>query len=198
MSENILVKVVCDDAFVTIRTYSRAHGRKGRLLLVSENVWDALWNDSIHYDSDCGHIAEIQRRGDFVSFSIFWLSYYGCDTVEGLVQRFKLPHRDLSFMLQEGGEQKYLCKPPARAAKIDLSRASRTLRNVLKDSKTKRALSKAMRDCFQWPGETVYLSSDGKTDFYFTTESGYPKNGGLVLHERTRGNYHGVYYSVHT
>lgn len=197
--ENIMVKVFCDDDFVTIRTYSRSHGKKGRLLLRSDIVWDALWSDRLHYDSDCGHIAEIQRRGGDVSFDVFWLSYYGCDIVEGFVQRFKIPFLDLSYMLQDGiGERRYLCKPPIRTAKIDASRATGTLRSVLEDSKNRRAFSKALRDCFQWPGETVYLSSDGKTDFYFTTESGYPRNGGLVLHERTRGDYHGVYYSVHT
>ncbi len=198
MTENILVKVVCNDDFVMIRTFSRSHGRLGRLFLRSDIVWDALWTDTIHYDSDCGHFAEFRRIGDTVSFDVFWLSYYGCDNVEGFVQRFKLPFVDLAQMIQEGGDRKYLCKPPTRTAKIDVSRATRTLKSVLDDSLTKRAFSKAVRDCFRWPGETVYLASDGKTDFYFTTESGFPKNGGLILHEINSVLYPGIYYSVHT
>ena len=40
-----------------------------------------------------------------------------------------------------------------------------------------------MRDCFRWPGEHITLFPDGKRSFYFITESGVPKNGGLILHE---------------
>ena len=198
MTENILVKVSCNESLVAIRTYSRSHGRRGRFLLDANVLWDALWTDYLHYDSDCGHIAKFYRKEEHIFFDVFWLSYYVGDQVDGFVQHFTLPFLDLSYLMQEGGAQAFLCVPQSPVAKVDTTRASRTLRRVIPDKQKRRALSKAMRDCFRWPGETVYLSSDGEHDFFFTTESGFPKNGGLVLHENSNSPYPKVYYSVHT
>ncbi len=198
-TEDILVQVVCDETYMTIRTYCRTHGRRGRILLFSDVVWNAMWNhDKHHYDSDCGHMVKLQTRGDFLAFEVFWLTYYIGDTVDGIVQRFMLPTSDLSLLLCKYGSQSFLCRSSHRQAVINTSHAERTLHSVIADKQKRRALSKAMRDCFQWPGDTVYLCSDGKTDFYFTTESGYPANGGLVLHEKCNTPYGGYYYSVHT
>ena len=52
------------------------------------------------------------------------------------------------------------------------------------------------------PGDTVTLYSDGPTDLYFTTESGFPANGGFILHEGSvntvRGTFPKLQYAVHT
>ena len=82
--------------------------------------------------------------------------------------------------------------------KITFLGAARTVRNVLPDKRKKRALSKAMRDAFQWPGEQVVLHNDGGCNFFFTTKSTFAICGGLILHEGKRNGYPAVYYSVHT
>jgi len=196
---NILVKVDCNESIMAVRTYSRIRGHRGRFLIYADTVWDALWNENIHYDSDCGHMVTIRNRGDNLYFDVFWLSYYVGDTVDGFVQKFALPKRDLAEILAEGGSRVFLCEhKTSRQAKIVTTYAGCTLRNILSDSRKRRAFSKAMRDCFQWPEETVYLRSDGRNDFYFTTESGYPRNGGLILHENSNCRHPSFCYSVHT
>ena len=57
---------------------------------------------------------------------------------------------------------------------------------------------KAMRDSFQWVDETVNLFNDYGDSFYFTTESGLPSDGGLILFENTYDGHKGLCYQVCT
>ena len=92
----------------------------------------------------------------------------------------------------------FLYQEPVAQARIDLSRAGETIRHIIGDKRKRRALSKAMRDSFQWADETVSLYSDFNDNFYFTTESGFPSDGGLVLFENTIDGFKGLMYQVCT
>ena len=96
------------------------------------------------------------------------------------------------------GHGGYLYIPPEPCARIITGHAARTIREIVKDKQKRRALSKGLRDCFRWANETVTLYPDGKDSFFFTTKSGCPKNGGLILHEGVRHGYPCLYYCVHT
>ena len=91
-----------------------------------------------------------------------------------------------------------LYQEPATQAKIDSSRAGETIRHIISDKRKRRALCKVMRDSFQWVDETVNLFNDFGDSFYFTTESGFPSNGGLVLFENTCDGHKGLCYQVCT
>lgn len=75
-------------------------------------------------------------------------------------------------------------------------------KGILTDKLRRHALRKAMKNCFQWDGDKVTLYPDRGEDFYFTTKSGYPRNGGLVLHHTEVRTKAGIkarcYYSIHT
>ncbi len=108
----------------------------------------------------------------------------------------------LADLLRTGEPARVLYRPTDPQARVDASHAVSTLRRVSTDRHTKRALSKALRDCFHWRAETVTLYRDGPQDFMFTTSSGCPALGGLVPHHGTVstpvGRRERVYYGVHT
>ena len=99
-------------------------------------------------------------------------------------------------------EIRHLYIPAAPAAKVKLSCSHEHFAPLAANDRLRRAFSKAMRDCFQWPGELVRLSPDGGAHFYFTTRSGFPACGGLILHEGAvktpHGNRQKLFYSIHT
>ncbi len=198
---NILVNICCDSCYLGIKTYSRENGRHGRFLLQRELIEALLMGKSPSevYDSDINSFAVVRLRDDSLLFQFYWLCEYSEQILTGLRQTFSLPIPEIKNLLKSSiVTRRYLCKPLARSAKVDHAGAARTVRNILPDKRKKRALSKAMRDAFQWPGEQVVLHNDGGCNFFFTTESTFAICGGLILHEGTRNGYPAVYYSVHT
>lgn len=153
----------------------------------------------IHYNSDCGHYAKVWRIGNYLWFHITWLSHYDSGAVKGFEQMFSVPVRAIRRLLTSGGNAKLLCSPVHTSALIKTSpSATATIRNLTHNKRVRRAFSKAMRDCFNWSGDCVTLYRDGGYNFYFTTRSGIPKCGGLILHEIEKDGYRYIYYSVHT
>ena len=198
---NILVNICCDSCYLGIKTYSRENGRHGRFLLRRELIEELLMGKSPGevYDSDINSFAVVRLRDDSLLFQFYWLYEYSEQSLTGLRQTFSLPIPVIKDLLENSiVTRSYLCKPLARSAKVDHWGAARTVRNVLPDKRKKRALSKAMRDAFQWPGEHVVLHNDGGCNFFFTTESTFAICGGLIMHEGTKKGYPAVYYSVHT
>ena len=131
-------------------------------------------------------------------FRFTWLSSYGDRSVKGFQQDVVIPIQLVRSLLELDRDFRYLYIPPQPKAKIDISHAARTIQKIAMDKLLRHAFSKAMRDCFAWPGEGVTLYSDGQYGFYFTTRSGCPQNGGLILHKGQKLGYPYVYYSVHT
>ena len=197
---DVLVTISADQSFMGIKTYDRQHGTRGRFL-VNRSVIDELLDavkGTVRYESDCGDYAMITRLENGLLFSIAWLNYSSDGNVQGFRQDIVVPLLKLRLALDFSESVKYLYTPAPRRATIDARPAATTIHRIVQDKRKRRAFTKAMRDCFRWPGDTVTLYRDGGYNFFFTTASGFPKNGGLILHEGERDGYPYIYYSVHT
>ncbi|WP_302450037.1 hypothetical protein [Ruthenibacterium lactatiformans] len=197
---NVLVSMSADKNFVGIKTYDRQHGTRGRFL-ISRTVISTLLDapkGTVRYESDCGDYAMITRLEDKLQFSFAWLNYSGDGDIKGFRQDITIPLSKFRLVLDWSESVKYLYIPMSSKALIDARPAAKTISKIMKDKRIRQAFSKAMRDCFRWPGDTVTLYPDGGYNFFFTTASGFPKNGGLILHESERDGYPYIYYSVHT
>lgn len=197
---SIKVELTNDGDFFGIRTYDRPHGAHGRFLISRRAMVITMFepDQKITVDTDCGCFAEIWKSGHLLWVRITWLSIASSGQAWGFRQTVQIPEALLQSVLMEKNRQKYLCQPRQLPARILSIPASHTIRLILADKRKRRAFIKAMRDYFQWPDEVVTLYNDGSYSFYFVTESGFPKNGGLILHEGTRNGHHYYYYSVHT
>ena len=200
--QSVMVKLVDSNMFVGVKTYDRTHGSHGRFLISKttlQQLLDAPIGES-RYESDCGDYVKITRLKDVLHFSFTWLNTYGDGSVRGFRQDVTIPLLKVARSALDFSEvQKHLYIPRKPKAMIKASSdAAKVIREITNKKELRRAFSKAMRDCFNWPGEKITLSKDGKHSFYFTTESGFPKCGGLILHEGEHGCHPYIYYSVHT
>lgn len=199
MNDNVLVKMSTDGGFVAFSTYSRQIGRKGRFLFGVGFLREIMENDVTKYDKDCSNFVAVYRDGENVNFRFFWLSELSNGKIEGVRQTVSVPAAIIYYLIECNelsirASAKHLSTPERGGAKINTKSAVKTIKNIENDKRKKRALSKAMRDCFQYAGETVCLFSDGFDDFYFVCETGWKINGGLILH-KDKGGYK---YAVHT
>lgn len=201
MKDSIKVEVSNDGDYIGIRTFDWTHGARGRFLIAKRTLVNALFEPEHQatLEQDCGSFAEIWREGEDLMIRIAWLSEAYNGEVWGFRQKIMITKPILHQILTETGKIKYLCQLRPKPATINTNYAGRTIRRIMTDKFKHRAFVKAMRDCFRWPGEVVTLYDDGGDDFYFTTKSGFPKNGGLILsHGTVEGGYAYVRYSVHT
>ncbi len=201
MTGSIKVTLCCEGEFIGIRTYSREHGRHGSFLMYRE-LAETLLNEAnakFFVDTDGGNFAKVWSVGNTLQIHIYWLNELSDGYVRGTKQAFSLPKSLIGeLLISDTGTVKYLYRPSERSAKVDISRAKRTIHRILRDKLIKRAFIKAMRDSFQWPGEEVVLHNDGGYDFFFTAERSFALCGGLILHSGNRYGFPCYYYSVHT
>ena len=189
---------------LALRTYSRERGRHGRFLILREALleWYAGNHSRAFYDADCGHILELRIYAGIALFQILWLSTDSFGNVYGFKQSFEVPETKLFDLLYENRPVQHLHYDRPRQARIHTERATEMLRAIQSNPLERRAFIKAMRDCFQWRDEEVYLYPDWCNSFYFETKSGYPSCGGLIRHDTTVRTPNGLackfYYSVHT
>ena len=199
---SLLLKLGFDGDFFSFSTYSRAHGHHGRFLVSPDVLKLAMESDKTIIDKDIGSFIEMRTQlideHGVLSVRFTWLNAFADGSVHGVQQSAKIPLYLIRYILRTGETIKFLYQEPVAQARIDLSRAGETIRHIIGDKRKRRALSKAMRNCFQWADETVSLYSDFNDNFYFTTESGFPSDGGLVLFENTIDGFKGLMYQVCT
>ena len=199
---SLLIKLGFDGDFFTFSTYSRNHGHHGRFLVSPDVLKLAMESDKTVFDKDIGSFIEIRTQHSggrsVLSVQFTWLNTFADGTIHGIQQSAKIPIHLVQHVLVTRQPVKYLYHEPAAQARIDASRAGKTIRQILTCPRKRRALCKAMRDSFQWVDETVNLFNDFGDSFYFTTESGFPSNGGLVLFENTYDGHKGLCYQVCT
>ena len=202
MMNSLLLKLGFDGDFFSFSTYSRAHGHHGRFLVSPDVLKLAMETDKTVFDKDCSSFIEMRtlRSGgcDHLSVRFTWLNTFADGSVHGIQQSAKIPVHLVQHVLITRQPVKYLYHEPAAQAKIDASRAGKTIRRIINNKQKRRALCKALRDSFQWVDDTVHLFCDFGDSFYFTTESGFPGNGGLVLFENTIDGFKGLMYQVCT
>ena len=201
--KHILVKVETDGNHLSFSTFSPERGSHGRFLIQVEKIRELVEEKAYSLcDMDCGNHVYIWSHKGILRFTFDWLSAYGDGTLKGIRQHLELPAEKVISVLVTGKPLHTVYRPDSSQACILSGRAIKVIREMLKDKRKKRAFSKAMRDCFQWRGDTVSLYPDSRYSFYFRTASGFPSNGGLILHEdavRVRGSmFPKLYYGVHT
>ena len=198
--DSIKVELTNDGDYIGIRTYDRNHGARGRFIISRAVIINTMFEPEqrVTLDTDCGNFAELWHVGKDLWIRITWLSESSSRQVWGFKQLIKIPQRYLKQILPNTGRVKFLYQTGRDSAEIITTRAAATISMILEDKYKRRALSKAMRDCFKWPGEVVTLYSDIDYSFYFRTKSGCPADGGLILHQAERCTYPCYYYSVHT
>ena len=198
-ADNVMVKLTHDPPFIAVVTYDRQHGRHGRFLVWRETLEQMLEpSANPRREEDGGNYLTISREEDWLKFRFTWLNSYPNANVKGFQQSVVIPIPLVRSMLEQGCSIRYLYSPLRRSAEINTRPAAKTIHKIMEDKRLRRAFSKAMRDCFSWQGEHITLYPDWQDSFYFTTKSGFPKNGGLVLHEGDRDGHPYFYYSVHT
>ena len=202
---NILLKAERRDNLITIQTYDRAHGRKGRFLICMDALQAWLDGDRERplYDSDCGNFLVLRMYGGFCNMQLFWLSEYSNGDLHGIRQNVEIPENQLLTLMQDGTPIRYLSKPQTCNVRIDAVPSAKIIRSIQKDKNKRRAFSKAMRDNFRWKDSShITLYPDGADSFYFDASGSWPLCGGLILHNdiiRTpQGNLSKLYYGIHT
>lgn len=201
--KHILVKVETDGNHLSFSTFSPERGSHGRFPIQVDKIRELAEEKAYNLcDMDCGNHVYIWNHKGILFFTFDWLSEYGDGTLKGIRQHLELPAEKLISVLVTGKPLHTVYRPDSSQARILSERANKVIREILKDKRKKRAFCKAMRDCFQWRGDTVSLYPDSRYSFYFCTSSGFPSNGGLILHKGIdrMGNrkYPRLYYSVHT
>lgn len=203
MNNNVMVKMATSGGFIAFSTYSRGAGKNGRFLFGTDFLRSILEDGKTRYDKDCYHYATAYRDGDNLSIRFLWLHEKEYRKFEGIEQRIAVPTALIYYLLECDdldihATAKHLSHDRVGGAKINAANAQSVIHNIISNGKKRRALSKALRDCFQWPGEIVKLWKDGRECFYFTTaDSQLPLAGGLVLH-KGEGLTGGYRYAVHT
>lgn len=207
---NIMVKLEnYSENFLRIRTYDRIHGSKWGFL-VDRNRLSEHINNGFRFpyvECDGWNVIKISQVVSEFFIQIDWLehSYDANNSIHGYHQWFNIPCALIVDILSGAiRSTKYLHKDVKKPTRI-VNHAIRTTRKCAEDKLARRALSKAMRDCFDYDGDTVYLYDDGGYSFYFEDYANDTRcmNGGLILHERVRMCNDGArrgecYYSVHT
>lgn len=203
LDSDVMVKLIPDGEYIGIKTYDRQHGSHGRFLIAQSSLWalgpmlkTAVGKSML--DVDCGNIVDITNVDNGLLFRFAWLNTHSDNSVTGFKQEITIPGTEIIRALRDNVECKVLCHCTHGMAKIDATRAVCTIQKIQRNKRVRRAFAKAMRDCFQWPGERITLYPDGKYSFFFTTRSGYPKNGGLILHKGEKDGHPYLTYSVHT
>ena len=203
---NILVVANDDGAFIRLRTYVRGQ-KRGYWLLIDKVKLETLLSaaDGKHtmYDTDMGCYIEANKWKDKVSFKIAYLSTAGDGySVTGYKRDFEVPVEKLENLLRNHEDFRSLYRVPARKARVSCHFSPQKVKNVLGEKLHRNAFRKAMRDCFQWSGDTVTIYPSWDSDFDFDARGGWPISGGLCLHHGTvkvnGKEYPKLYYSVHT
>lgn len=204
INKHILINISVDESCVGIRTYSKAHGRHGRFLIVRKILAKCLdgRKRARFIDTDCGHFLRMHIDGDICHITISWLSVsYG--QISGIEQSFDLPLQKLSDAVFNGQECRHVHIPAESASKIELHCSHEKFARIVCNKRIRRAFSKAMRDCFHYCGDpAVHLYPDGSNGFYFEVDDDLHLCGGLILHDSTKRirnrEYPQVLFSIHT
>lgn len=199
-----IVTIESTGSFITLKTYDAQHGNSMRMYIDSDKLY--RWIDSeaqsALLDHDCGSFTIMRRvNKEMISVRLTWLHTIGNHDIKGYTQDFYLCTDDLmAVLLTEDRVRKLVSldgKP--RQAQITITNGAHRQIKAL-DKRHRRALSKAMRDCFFWKDSCLCLYADWGSDFSFVEQK---LSGGLCLHDtrvsgKDRKLHDKLYYQVHT
>lgn len=196
-NSTILVRIRREGYTVILQTYDRAHGRSAPYRVHVVFLKRALENDPPTYHRCGDSFLTMQRRGDRIQFSIMWL-VRDRDTLQGNEQCFELAADDVENIVDETtGMIVRLCRDRSSGLRVVTQAAGESIRNALKDKRSRRALVRLMRD-FESYGfardDTVFLTAIGGCDFAFDTLQGDVACGQLRLRKEPDGR---CYFILH-
>ena len=193
--ESTMLKIYRSGKFVYVQTYSRKNGRSWRFIIDGEKLdeWCCNgWNNTFR-DYDCGNYMSAFVKGDDITIWFDWLCEHSDGTLSGRRQRVKIPVEDFFAAAECERAVRLLSDGREKNGRVIFTERAQKMISRM-DSKTRRALSKAMRrGCLQYPDTTTTVYADGGSDFFFRTNDGMC--GGLIRHEGSRNS---VTFGVHT
>lgn len=203
-SSDIQIMAEIDGNYIAVRTYSRQRGRS-RTGYIERGLVEKLLTGEIRRFDD-GYASDHYSawiNGQNVVLTLDWLAECADGTLTGYRQCLNVPRSLFEVLLETGRGFKFLYIPREFRSRIDSSHAWKVIGEIQKNTRMRRAFIKAMRDRFHWQDDCIYLYADFVPgSFYFETSSGWPKNGGLILHESQHETPHGSFpkyiYQVHT
>ena len=202
-----MVKLSASDSCIGFRTVSRA-GKSPHWFYVTRDELATLDEQHHIVTRDIHSFAEfLSSQDNLLEIRFTWLSEQGDGDVSG--------HKEsvtLNYPAFKAFAEKSLCggrtacsmlsiDTACRRPTLDFSAARAPLHRVLASPVTRRKLSKALRDNFQWPRTPViaFYPDWDKDSFFFKEicqDGRFGICGGLILHHENRQR--GPYYAVHT
>ena len=193
MNRSIMISMRCLESpeyglppgtgYVKLCTYDREHGRSMDFLLSSETLGKLNNASEEAYASDAYSFMMMTQAAGWARFCVTWLT--GSEkSVAGHIQRFDIPLDGIQKMLKhfgDGLEMRFLYQRKLPRTKIITVDAQASIRNACRDKRTRRALSKLMRDGLDWLHETVYLHDGENGSIRFSTGEPCEENGSLIL-----------------
>lgn len=195
MFENAcLFKIIHRENGVTCIHVSRLNNWGGEYYLLSDQLRDTIsdqYNTCFQDGYRFLNIGRKQENDEDRSCSI---------TRANRTFYFHLPENAVDFLRHGSGSRSFLCCDRVAYPKMDFSQAQGTLKKVIENPKTRRALCKAMKTSFRWPdvceNHEIRFYPDGGVNFFWREfyDDEPSMCGGLIYSE-----YNGhSRYSVHT
>lgn len=196
-TNNILVRIRREGYTAILQTFDRTYGRSAPYRVHVVFLKRALENDPPTYHRCEDSFLTMQRRGDSIQCSVVWLSG-NKDDLRGHEQRFELAADDVENIVDGTTDRSVrLCRDRSSGPRVVTEAAGESIRNALKDKRSRRALVRLMRDLESYGfarEDTVFLISIGGCDFAFDTLQGDVACGQLRLRKEPDGRY---YYILH-
>ncbi len=207
MNTNMIVTIKeSSESMISIQLFDRIMRRSDRFIIEKTNVTGKLFEDRHLIDVDLLNTVTMSLQHDDTVHVAFNFIHEGINhTLTGYRRSFYLPVCALENAV-EGYTTRLLidADPPQTKSRIILHNCGSESLDVI-PKKQRRALSKALRNNFNWPESVVHLYKYG-ANYDFEEDDmrhGCGMCGGLVLHETKVRGYDGklytkLYYSVHT
>ena len=187
---NILVRICREGYTAIIQTYDRIHGRSAPYRVHVVILRRALENDPPTYHRCGNSFLTMQRQGDSIQCSVVWLER-DKDELRGYEQTFQLAADDIEDIADETADKIVrLCRDRSSGPRVDTKAAGESVRNALKDKRSRRALIRMMRDLESYGfarDDTLFLTAIGGCDFAFDTLQGDIACGQLRLRKDPDG-----------
>ena len=190
------------DNIFALTTYSRDAGKRGRFLILRDNLENWAGNPSkTFWDEDCGSVLRIDNYNGNFKFKIAWITPATTDyTFKGIWQFFDLSEAEFYglFALDEDESARFLRdhNKPEKVT-LDFTHAGRTLQRIAEsDKKIRRAFCKAVRDQLNGWKHTRTFYNDGGLDFFWRDNDGLC--GGLIFSTYEKRGHIRHAFQIHT
>ena len=189
-NHNILIRIRREGYTAIIQTYDRVHGCSAPYRVHVVILQRALENDPPTYHRCGDRFLTMRRQDDSIQCSLVWLER-DKNELRGHEQTFQLAATDIEDIADgTTGMIVRLCREQSSGPQVNTKAASESIRNALKDKRSRRALIRLMRDLESYGfarDDTVFLTSIGGCNFAFDVLQGDIACGQLRLRKEPDG-----------